>query len=75
MPEPTMQPARGASSSSISVEAGVAQRLVGRDHRELLEARHAARFLAVEHVARVEVVDVAGEARRVLGRVEVRRSA
>ena len=53
-------------------EAGVADGLVGGDHGELLEPRHAPLLLTVDGLRGIEVIDVAADAGRVLGDVEVR---
>ncbi len=55
----------------VDNESGIGDRLVGGDDRHLLEARHAPRFLLVEGDERVELRNVARDARRVLARIKV----
>ena len=59
----------------IQIEPRAADRLGGGHDRELDEAIHALRILAVEHPLGREILDLAGEARAVPGGVESRDRA
>ena len=71
IPLPTITPTRSGSATG-SVEPGVLERFVRGDDRELDEAIHPLRILAVEHALRRELLHLACEPRFVR---RTRRSA